>query len=127
MPMAVIRTASRGELRKGLYATRSIPTLIKPHADHRDEQGQEHPDDLEDGPAVVRHGAEEAQARERAGEHGDAYEGADHEVVAVGEVDELDDAVDQRVAEGDERDDRPVGDPDQELRDELARVLYRLR
>ena len=32
MPMAVIRTASRGELRKGLYATRSIPTLSSPQA-----------------------------------------------------------------------------------------------
>ena len=34
----------------------------------------------------------------------------DHEHVAVGEVDQLDDAVDERVADRDERPDRSVGD-----------------
>ena len=35
-------------------------------------------------------------------------EGADHEDLAVGEVDQLDDSVDERVPERDERPDRPV-------------------
>src|SRR4029079_11290071 len=35
-------------------------------------------------------------------------ERADHEDLAVGEVDQLDDSVDERVAERDERPDRPV-------------------
>jgi len=36
----------------------------------------------------------------------EAHERADHEHVAMGEIDELDDPVDHRVAEGDERVDR---------------------
>ena len=36
---------------------------------------------------------------------------AQHEHVAVGEVDELEDAVDERVADRDERDDQAVGRP----------------
>ena len=44
----------------------------------------------------------------------------------MGEVDELDDAVNERVAQSYERDDGPVGDPDKKLRDELRRVFERL-
>ena len=40
----------------------------------------------------------------------DRDERADHEHVAVGEVDQLDDAVDERVAERDQRPDRAVGE-----------------
>ena len=46
-------------------------------------------------------------------------ERAHHEDLAVGEVDQLDDAVDERVAERDQRDQRAVGEPDdQELGEE---------
>ena len=40
----------------------------------------------------------------------------------MGEVDQLDDPVDQRVAESYERDDGPVGDTDDQLRGELRRL-----
>jgi hypothetical protein len=36
----------------------------------------------------------------------------------VSEVDELDDPVDERVAESDEGDQRAIGDPDKDRRDE---------
>ena len=48
---------------------------------------------------------------------------ADHEHVAVGEVDQLEDAVDERVAERDERVERAVRQPDQEDPEELVPVL----
>ena len=48
---------------------------------------------------------------------------AEHEHVAVGEVDQLEDAVDERVAERDERVERAVRQPDQEDPEELVPVL----
>jgi hypothetical protein len=44
----------------------------------------------------------------------------------VSEVDEFNDAVDERISKRDERDDGPIGDPDKELRDKLSRVFDRL-
>ena len=47
----------------------------------------------------------------------------EREDVAVREVDQLQDAVDERVAERDEAVDRPVRQPDQADVDELRRAL----
>ena len=58
------------------------------------------------GPRPARAGRRSARLAEDVGQDEDRHEGADHEDVAVGEVDELDDAVDHRVAEGDEGVDR---------------------
>ena len=49
----------------------------------------------------------------RHADHGQRQERAEHEHVAVGEVDQLDDPIDHRVAEGDQREQRAVGQPDQ--------------
>src|SRR3972149_3765008 len=48
------------------------------------------------------------------GEDRERHERAEHEQVAVREVDQLDDPVDERVAEGDERDERSVAQADDE-------------
>src|SRR5215212_1428282 len=111
---------------------RLVGHAFDPHAqkaagDHRDGQRYEHAGHLEQESGAARYGPEEAQAGERSREHGNPHEGADHEVVAVGEVDELDDAVDQRVAEGHEGDDGTVGDADDELRSKLRGLLDRLQ
>jgi hypothetical protein len=53
----------------------------------------------------------------------DRDERADHEHLAVGEVDQLDDPVDQRVAEGDERPDRAVGEAGLDVPEGLGRGL----
>src|SRR5918995_5679493 len=74
------------------------PHAEQPAGDHGDNQGYEDPGQPDEGPGVVGDRAEEAEAKERSAKNGQPYEGADHEVVAVGEVDELDDPVDQRVA-----------------------------
>ncbi len=50
----------------------------------------------------------------------------EHEVVAVGEVDQLDDPVDERVAERDERVDHPVREADQRDLDEALGLVDRL-
>ena len=52
---------------------------------------------------------------------GEREEGAHHEDFAVGEVDQLDDAVDQGVAERDQRDQRAVRDPDNQVLGEEGR------
>ena len=126
MPMAVMSTASRGEFLKGLYATRSIPTPSSPQAIIATAIAMSTPASLSRVPESSVIGHEQAKPGDRPVEHGQAHEGADHEVVAVGEVDELDDPVDQRVTEGDERDDGPVGYADNELRGELRRLPDRL-
>ena len=51
---------------------------------------------------------------------GEGPEGADHEDLAVGEVDQLDDAVDHRVADRDQRVQRPEGQPVDQLLEELV-------
>ena len=56
-------------------------------------------------------------------EEGDRDHPAEHEHVAVGEVDQLEDAVDEGVAERDEPVDGAVRDADQERREELVRGL----
>jgi hypothetical protein len=56
--------------------------------------------------------------------HGD--ERPDHEDLAVGEVDQLDDAVDERVAERDERPDRPVGETGLDVVQRAGRLVDEL-
>jgi hypothetical protein len=58
-------------------------------------------------------------------EEGQGDEAAQGEDVAVGEVDQLDDAVDHRVAEGDQGVDRPVGDAHDHGGDQGRRILNR--
>jgi len=89
-----------------------------------------------DGPADHRSGA---QAEEQDGEHAVprwagavlddevddevAAEGAEHEHLAVGEVDQLEHAVDQRVTQGDQRVEGTAGEPeDQEVQEVLHGV-----
>ncbi len=88
--------------------------------------------DALDGPAIERgagHGDDEHdKERERYRAHaerdqhqkGDERgEGADHEHVAMGEIDHADDAVDHRVADGDQAVDRSERDAVDELLDEI--------
>src|SRR5439155_3836301 len=63
--------------------------------------------------------------REEAEDRG-ADVGAQGEYIAVGEVDQLDDAVDHRVAEGDQGVDRALRDAEDEDLDELGGVEDRL-
>src|SRR5215216_4432563 len=66
--------------------------------DHRDDHGYDDSCHLQDESGAVVYGAKKPQTKERAAEDRKTDEGADHEVVAVGEVDQLYDPVDQRVA-----------------------------
>ena len=52
--------------------------------------------------------------------HEEAAERAGHEHLAVGEVDQLQNAVDERVAEGDERVHRSSGEPEQQIVQEVG-------
>ena len=76
--------------------------------DRHDQQHQEQakPHARRAGREVVE--SEKSHQRQR-------HETAEHEEVAVGEVDEFDNAVDHRVAQGDEGDDHPVGQSDDQL------------
>ena len=94
-PTAVISGASRGALRSGLYATRSIAALIQREHGIMIDERQEHPaDDRRALESVSRPSTVMMQrARDEPGQRED---------VAVGEVDQLEDAVDERVAERDD-------------------------
>ncbi len=92
-----------GEL--GRVAQRPVADPLDHHVersagDHADEQDQHEPEDR------ARGARGDGQA-DRA-DHRVRHEAADHEQVAVGEVDQLDDAVDERVADGDQRPDGAV-------------------
>ena len=114
-PIAVISGASRGAPRSGRYATNSIVALSEPHASIDRIERREHD----------RHGREALPVMEAEDvrPEGDREHAAEHEHVAVGEVDQLEDAVDERVAQRDERVDAAGRDPDQEHLDEVARRL----
>ena len=77
--------------------------LRVPQPDHRDEQDQQQAERAAATlpVAVVRPMRADQRVR---------HEAAEHEQVAVGEVDQLDDAVDERVADGDQRPDGAVGE-----------------
>ena len=117
----MISGASRGAPRSGRYAIRSIVALSSPAEGHRrrasvtSTSGSHVPAPL----AAVR-------GRRPSTANVAAIIAAEHEHVAVREVDQLEDAVDERVAERDERVDRTRREPDQEDLDEVAGVLTRL-
>ena len=70
-----------------------------------------------------RHGALALVQAEEARRVGDREHAAEHEHVAVGEVDQLEDAVDEGVPEGDEGVDAAGRDADQEDLEEVGRCL----
>ena len=108
-PSAVISGAIRGALRSGRYANRSIDDAEHAGADHRgDEHERQQQVDRE-------HRARRAAADD---EHAVADERADHVDLAVREVQQLEDPVDHRVAERDQRVDAPERQPVDELLNE---------
>ena len=116
IPIAVINGASRGAPRSGRYATRSTVALIRPHATIATSSEQTIA--RTSGPArLVRMQVEDRQDHRR-GDHP-----AEHEHVAVREVDQLEDPVDERVAERDERVHGAVRQPDERDREEVRRPL----
>src|SRR5262249_30261904 len=98
---------------QGPVCDRLDRTVEDSAADHGDDP---HEDDEKPEPAHPRLDPE--RRRERARDHA-----AEHEDVAVCEVDQLEDAVDERVAEGDEGVDAPRREADEEDLDEVARRL----
>ena len=94
-PIAVISGASRGAPRSGRYATNSIVALIEPQA------------------SIARISVAKTIGivtmpwpwcrPKKCVPIGDREHAAEHEHVAVREVDQLEDAVDERVAERDQR------------------------
>src|SRR3954453_7889 len=121
MPIAVISGASLGAVRSGRYATRSIIVLSVPLHSIAMANPRMMPPTVGISPAAGATPGGGGPA-ERAPDR-DRQDGADHEALAVGEVDQLDDAVDERVAERDERPDRPVGQP----RLDVLQCLLRIR
>ena len=117
-PMAVISGARRKACRRGRYATRSMATLMAPVVSMvaTNTSGST----LDELPAVERRGhAEQGEVAER-------DEEAQHEDVAVGEVDQADDPVDHGVAERDEGEDGAAGDPVDGLLDQDLMPLHRV-
>ena len=88
----------------------------RPAEHHRHEQRQQQ------AAGGDQSGLGTVQAEVRAG-HRDGDHRPPHEHVAVGEVDQLDDAVDQRVAEGHQGVDRALRDADERDAEELVRGL----
>ena len=106
-PTAVISGARRGALRKRPVATNSIADVDGRAEDRGDHEGRQ-----PGRPAIERRPV----SRSSRDEDGDdrrvlAIEPAEHEDVAVGEVDQLEDPVDERVAERDQRVDEPFVSP----------------
>ena len=108
MPMAEISGARRYDVPQRPVGEALDRPAVERGQRHRDQQHQEqrerdrgHPD---------RHQRQERDQRD---------EGADHEHVAVGEVDHADDAVDHRVADGDQAVDRAERDAVDELLKEI--------
>ena len=89
----------------------------EPAADHRNDQRRRGSPATSVAERGVRAEVEDVE-RDRRRDHP-----ADHEHVAVGEVDQLEDAVDERVAESDERVERAAREPDERELDERAPVL----
>ena len=110
MPMAVISGASRGALRSGLYAIRSTVTLMRPQPSMATASetriAGEQPD---------RRCLGEPELVDKDGSH----HRPEHEHVAVREVDQLQDAVDERVSERDQGMESAVRQPYQENAEEL--------
>ena len=118
------RHADGGDERRELrgVAEGAVGEALDDHPEHGggDHGGDEHGGGDTRGGAV---GGGGEQAEGGGGE--DADVGADHEDVAVGEVDEPEDAVDHGVAEGDEGVDAAEGDALHEVAQEGRRALGR--
>ncbi len=111
--------ADRGDQRRqlGRAAQRTVGDPLDHHveharADHRDREHEEQPEDQHEDARALGHPERRV--------HRDRDERADHEDLAVGEVDQLDDAVDQRVPE---RDQRPDGADREAVDDVVERPL----
>ena len=106
-PIAWISGARRGAPRNGRYAT-NHSTRRGDRTHHRNDEARR---------ASARDSAPgETPAdipNSRRDEHRGGDHPAEHEDVAVREVDQLEDAVDERVAERDERVERALGEPDE--------------
>ena len=120
------REAHRGDQRRQLrrVAQWSVGHALDHHVqrsagDHREEERERQAEDQPERPGRGRE-PDRPEERER-------REGADHEDVAVGEVDQLDDPVDQRVADGDQRPDGAVGEPVLDVRGHAAEVAVVLQ
>ena len=114
--MAVIRGTSRGAPRNGLYAIRSTVTLMIPQPTMAIPRTASTAGQMcvAESPAWRPNRSDRQRHRDHP---------AEHEDVAVGEVDQLEDAVDERVAERDQRVDRAARDPDQKCLEEVRRRL----
>src|SRR3954467_4612549 len=113
------RGDQRGEL--GRVAQRAVGHALDHHVEHAADDHRE--DQRHDDPAG------DAEGRRRQADPEDARpelrrrERADHEDVAVGEVDQLDDPVDQRVADRDQREDRAVRQAREEVVGQVREVV----
>ena len=117
MPTAVISGASFGAARSGRYATRSIITFSVPLVTIATISDASSP--------TIRARVAVASVRPILPEPSRRDERADHEDLAVGEVDQLDDSVDERVAERDQRPDRAVREAGDEVVAEPGEVAVR--
>ncbi len=114
--------ADRGDQRcqARLAAQRTVGDELDRRVDRaagRHHQHERQEDDRDRRGALALVQAEEARRE------GDREHAAEHEDVAVGEVDQLEDAVDERVPEGDEGVDAAGRDADQEDLEEVGRRL----
>ncbi len=112
------RGDQRRELRRarsGRYPTRSISTLSEPHTSIEITSVTEQPEHQ------TQWSGREPEPKRRP--QPDRRERADHEHVAVGEVDQLDDPVDERVPHRHQRPDRAVREPRDEIEAQLREVV----
>ena len=116
-PTAVISGANLGAPRSGRYATRSISRLSDPQTNIETISVSSSPAISPSGPGGEASSPSEAP-------QSDPSERADHENVAVGEVDQLDDPVHERVPDRDQRPDRAVREaPGQEVEAQVREVV----
>ena len=114
MPMAEI--AVPASARCAAACRRSArSTVERRRPEHRHAEDEQDDPDLEQDRRVRRHGEDRTDQQE--GQHR-----TEHEDVAVGEVDELDDAVDEGVAERHEGEDQAVREADDLGLEELLRA-----
>ena len=95
MPIAAISGASRGALRSRRYATRSMPQFTRPLKSIAPASASRATPTISAPGRLARHA--------RGSHDGEGEHRAHHEDFAVGEVDQLDDTVDQGVAQRDQR------------------------
>ena len=115
------RDTERGDQRgePGGAAQRPVGEALHEHRDHhRDRRAPDEQERQREVPLLLDAG------REQVGEHGQAAVGADHEDLTVREVDQLDDAVDHRVAQRDQADQRAEDEPVDDLRQERGQQKW---